>query len=103
MGEGKAGTEPGNSAQASRQSARSSLTTLPTALAPIGLMTVPAAIRRLIFHRRERADVKHPTRLLLVECGDGFRSDEHCYTPPGDWRYLSQIIPAGIGTCHLSS
>jgi hypothetical protein len=31
-------TEPGNSAQASRQSARSSLTTLPTALAPIGLI-----------------------------------------------------------------
>ena len=30
----------------------------------------------LIFHRRERADVKHPTRLLFVECGDGFRSDD---------------------------
>jgi hypothetical protein len=28
--------------------ARSSLTTLPTALAPIGLMTVPAAIRRVV-------------------------------------------------------
>jgi hypothetical protein len=33
---------------ASRQSARSSLTTLPTALAPIGLMTVAVAIRRVV-------------------------------------------------------
>jgi hypothetical protein len=30
------------------QAGRSSLTTLPTALAPIGLMTVPAAIRRVV-------------------------------------------------------
>jgi hypothetical protein len=37
-----------DTAQASRQSARSSLTTLPTALAPIGLMTVPAAIRWVV-------------------------------------------------------
>src|ERR1700720_2822270 len=64
----KKATEPGNSAQASRQSARSSLTTLPTALAPIGLMTVPGAIRWVVplIDRPARARVGQPHSLMLA-------------------------------------
>ena len=40
--------QPGRQRVQAPRTARSSLTTLPTALAPIGLMTVPAAIRRVV-------------------------------------------------------
>jgi hypothetical protein len=51
------------------QAGRSSLTTLPTALAPIGVMTVPVAIRRvvpLIDVRRDRAVAAEQT--MPPEC-----------------------------------